>query len=432
MEAFAPDPALETARSSQPSGSAAPPITLTLALFVLSGATGLIDQLCFSKYLSYIVGSTAYAVSAVLAAFMTGLAIGAHWGGKASLRVTRPLRVYGWLELVVATAVAATPFAFHLLTPLYAHLARSMPSSLVALSVLRWFTALGLVVIPTMAMGATLPLLSRSFDTGEASAEAAALREQRLGALYAINTLGGALGALGAAYLILPAFGVDGTVFASAAGSASIGVLALFFGSRVVVAPSAARAAEGDARDPAPSERRSLFFLAFVSGCLVFAAEVVFTHLLALIIGNSAYAFGLILAAFLSCLFLGASRASWAQRKFADAALPLGLALSGLGLALSLPLWDKLPYFFDNTGEVLTSFAAREATRGIAAFLMLLLPTTLMGLTFPLLLQRAAGYAAHGSADHQKAFGRALRDFTIVEISVKAWDGTFWRTLIGG
>ena len=148
---------------------------------------------------------------------------------------------------------------------------------------------------------------------------------------------------------------------------------------------------------PAASERRPLFFLAFVSGALVFAAEVVFTHLLALIIGNSAYAFGLILAAFLSCLFLGASRAAWAQRRFGDAALPLGLAASGLGLAVSLPLWDKLPYFFDNTGEVLTSFAAREATRGVAAFLMLLVPTTLMGLTFPLLLQRVARYSHVGA-----------------------------------
>ena len=78
---------------------------------MLSGATGLVDQLCFSKYLSYIVGSTAYAVSAVLAAFMTGLAIGAHLGGKVSQRVTRPLRAYGWLELIVAATVAATPFA---------------------------------------------------------------------------------------------------------------------------------------------------------------------------------------------------------------------------------------------------------------------------------------------------------------------------------
>ncbi|HEY4103545.1 MAG TPA: hypothetical protein VGM44_06625, partial [Polyangiaceae bacterium] len=101
MDAIA-DPSLENSRASDPSGSSAPPFSLTLALFVLSGATGLVDQLCFSKYLSYIVGSTAYAVSAVLAAFMTGLAIGAHFGGKFSPRVTRPLRAYGLLELVVA------------------------------------------------------------------------------------------------------------------------------------------------------------------------------------------------------------------------------------------------------------------------------------------------------------------------------------------
>ena len=396
MQALAPEPAADRPRASEPNRSQAPPISLTLALFVLSGATGLVDQLCFSKYLSYIVGSTAYAVSAVLAAFMTGLAIGAHLGGKVSQRVTRPLRAYGWLELVVAATVAATPFAFHWLTPLYADLARSMPHSLVALSALRWFTALGLVVIPTMAMGASLPLLSRSFDTGELSAEAAALREQRLGALYAVNTLGGALGALTAAYLILPALGVDGTVFASAAGSALVALLALICGARLVVRSGAAEDNAVSSHGPAPSERRPLFFLAFVSGALVFAAEVVFTHLLALIIGNSAYAFGLILAAFLGCLFLGASRASWAQRRFGDAALPLGLAASGLGLAASLPLWDKLPYFFDNTGELLTSFAAREATRGVAALLMLLVPTTLMGLTFPLLLQRVARYSNLG------------------------------------
>ncbi|HEX3776154.1 MAG TPA: fused MFS/spermidine synthase [Polyangiaceae bacterium] len=391
------DSGLENSRARAPTGSSALPFALTLALFVLSGATGLIDQLCFSKYLSYIVGSTAYAVSAVLAAFMTGLAIGAHFGGKFSPRVTRPLRAYGLLELVVALAVAATPFAFHALTPVYAELARKLPGSLLALSALRWLVALLVVIVPTTAMGATLPLLSRGFDSGEAGAEASALREKRLGALYAVNTLGGAAGALAAAYSILPALGVDGTVFASAAGSALIASLALAFGSRVSarvgVAPDSLALGQ---LEPSAAEARPLFVLAFASGALVFAAEVVFTHLLALIIGNSAYAFGLILAAFLSCLFLGASRASWAQRKFADASLPLGLALSGLGLALTLPAWDKLPYFFDNTGEVLTSFAAREAVRGVASFVMLVIPTTLMGLTFPLLLQRAARYAHVG------------------------------------
>ena len=43
-----------------------PPFALILTLFVLSGVTGLVDQLCFSKYLSYVVGSTAHAVSAKL------------------------------------------------------------------------------------------------------------------------------------------------------------------------------------------------------------------------------------------------------------------------------------------------------------------------------------------------------------------------------
>ena len=61
-----------------------PPATLTAvaALFVASGAAGLVDQVCFSKYLSYVVGSTAHAVSAVLAAFMAGMALGAQLGGR--------------------------------------------------------------------------------------------------------------------------------------------------------------------------------------------------------------------------------------------------------------------------------------------------------------------------------------------------------------
>src|SRR6185503_19933520 len=154
------------------------------------GAAGLVDQVCFSKYLSYIVGSTAYAVSTVLAAFMTGIALGAHFGGRASAKIRRPLVAYGVLELAVGLAVAVTPLAFEGLTGLYAGLARKAPDSLVLLSALRSFVALAIVVLPTAAMGATLPILTRAL------AEQATTREKRLGALYAANTAGGALGAL--------------------------------------------------------------------------------------------------------------------------------------------------------------------------------------------------------------------------------------------
>src|SRR5438045_2986402 len=83
-----------------------------VGLFTLSGAAGLLDQVCFSKYLSYVVGATAYAVSAVLAAFMTGLAVGATVGGRMSSRIARPLVAYGVAEVLVGISVALAPLAF--------------------------------------------------------------------------------------------------------------------------------------------------------------------------------------------------------------------------------------------------------------------------------------------------------------------------------
>jgi spermidine synthase len=370
-----------------------PPFALILTLFVLSGVTGLVDQLCFSKYLSYVVGSTAHAVSAVLSAFMTGLALGAFLGGRYSRSVKRPLVAYGVLELVVAVTVALSPAAFQALAPLYAAIARSAPGSLVALSAARWLGALLIVIVPTTAMGATLPLLSRLLPATTSDDAGAALRERRLGALYASNTAGGAIGALLAAYAILPLLGMSATVFASALGSASIAGLAIYFGRRApITLPAASSATSGVHRAKGVvHDAFTAYVVAVASGALVFAAEVIFTHLLALLIGNSAYAFGLILAAFLSCLFLGASRASHVRRRFGEAALPFGLILTGLALAITLPLWDKLPLVFNNTGQYFTSFAAREATRGLIAFVVLSIPTVFMGLTFPLLLQRVAG-----------------------------------------
>ncbi|MFO0571616.1 MAG: fused MFS/spermidine synthase [Polyangiaceae bacterium] len=401
----APTRAETEARTSvQPSVT---PFWVLVLLFVVSGATGLIDQLCFSKYLTYIVGSTAHAVSAVLAAFMAGLAIGAHYGGKLSARIRRPLFAYGVLELAVAVSVALAPFAFRALTPLYVKVAQLAPGSLVVLSAARWTFAMLVVVVPTTAMGATLPFLSRALGEGTAEApEEARHRERRLGYLYAANTFGGALGALLAAYWVLPALGLTKTLVLAAGLSALIGMVAFTLGKQgTLLAGAKTRRDEGETdaapavsplADPGEKELLLLSTLAFASGYLVFSAEVIFTHLLALVIGNSAYAFGLILAVFLSCLFVGASRAPAVARRFGDNALPASLVLTGGALAGTLPLWDRLPLVFKGTGELILTFEGREAVRGVVAFLVLCLPASFMGLTFPLLLSRVARYAAVG------------------------------------
>jgi spermidine synthase len=358
------------------------------ALFVVSGAAGLVDQICFSRYLSYIVGSTAYAVSTVLAAFMTGIALGAHFGGKLSTHIRRPLLAYGVLEVFVAVVVALTPFAFEGLTELYAGVARRAPDSLALLTALRWGVALTIVVLPTAAMGATLPVLTRALAARSAD------RERRLGVLYAANTAGGALGALLGAYAFLPALGLRGTLLGAALASAAVGVVAWFWGRRAELPAAsgpelASRPALGGlVRDLGRLEAVELSTLAFLSGCLVFAAEVVFTHLLALIIGSSAYAFGLILATFLTCLFVGAERAALFEARLGKAALGFGLAFTAFALAATLPIWERLPRLFALLGPSVTSFGGRETVRALAAFVALAVPTMFMGLTFPLLLRR--------------------------------------------
>jgi spermidine synthase len=361
---------------------------LVATLFFVSGATGLLYEVAFSKLLAYIFGATAYAVSTVLASFMAGLALGAHFGGRRAGRIARPLAAYGVLEILVGLICAASPEAFEVLTSAYVRLAHAAPHSLAAITAARAGLTALVVVVPTVAMGATLPLLSRLVT-------ADALGKQRLPAIYAINTAGGAFGALASAYAVLPALGVRGTMHAAALTNIAIGLVAIAVGLRderspssasVVIAPSTA----APRPTHAPSMPRALLALALLSGFLVFAAEVVQTHLLALLIGNSAYAFGLMLAVFLVCLALGAARADKLSKKHGDSALARGLAYTALSIALTLPLWAELPRLFLVAGKLVHGWTGRELVRALAAFGILALPTMWMGSTFPLLLRRIA------------------------------------------
>lgn len=384
--------------STEPQPARSAPLYAIALLFVASGAAGLVDQVCFSKYLSLVVGATAHAVSAVLAAFMTGLALGAHLGGRFSARTQTPLKVYGIIEILVALTVALSPLGFALIEPAYVALARLVPGSMVLSSLLRWVFAMLVVIIPTTAMGATLPLLARLIE----QRDDAQSRRRALGVLYAANTLGGAIGALGSAYFVLPALGLRTTTLASALTSALVGIVAMRWGAHGISNPPKRLLQEVPEqkapapKDDAPRAQWALDIVAFASGFLVLGSEVLFTHLLVLSVGTSAYAFGLIVCIFLVCLFFGASLAPLADRLFRGGSLAIGLSAASFALMTTLPVWDMLPGFFRGMGNQATTFEARELVRATAAFVALVGPTTLMGLSFPLLLQRIATAADAG------------------------------------
>jgi spermidine synthase len=73
-----------------------------LLVFTLSGASGLIYEVLWTRRLTHIFGSTTLAVSTVLAAFMGGLAVGSLLlGGWADRNRARALRAYGALEIAI-------------------------------------------------------------------------------------------------------------------------------------------------------------------------------------------------------------------------------------------------------------------------------------------------------------------------------------------
>jgi spermidine synthase len=358
-------------------------MTVLVCAYFASGAVGLLDEVIFFKYLSLTFGATAYASSAVLVAFMGGLAGGAALAARLDARLDRPLRLYGALEIAVGVACAVSPWLFAAVARAYVAAAGS--SSLLVLQIVRGALAGAVVLLPTLAMGATLPLVAR-------------VAGARVTLLYGANTAGGAFGSLLATYAVIPALGLSTSLRAGACVSVAVGLVAL------VLARSAATAAQAlatptEAARPAAgaSVPRALLVASAASGLLVFACEVVFVHLLALVDGTSVYVFGLVLTVFLVALSLGTPASRVLARRAGDAALAASLALSGLALAVSLAVWDRLPSVFIAAGPYVTSWTGREIVRALVAALAIGLPATCMGTTFPLVLKSVSARDDRGA-----------------------------------
>ncbi|MBI1941182.1 MAG: fused MFS/spermidine synthase, partial [Acidobacteria bacterium] len=316
-------------------------------LFFASGASSLIFETIFTRLLTYTFGNTAHAVSTVLAAFLGGLAMGAYLIGRWVDRRPPSLWIYGVLELLVAVYCLFIPELFALLTQAYVVLHHRLELGPAALTAVRFGLAAVVILVPTALMGGTLPALARLVTAGQSEAP------WRISRLYAWNTLGAALGTLASTYLLMPSLGVDGTIWLA------VGINTLIFGSVALLASGASAAGsptdESSAQEAQPAEASAsklrvvvLLAGAFLTGAVALAYEVIWTHALAFIIGNTVYAFGVMLFTFLCGLGLGAQIV--ARRLRRPEVWGRALALSQVFLALTifctLPLWTRIPDLF--------------------------------------------------------------------------------------
>jgi spermidine synthase len=395
-------------------------LSLVGACFVLSGATGLIYEVLWARMLGLVFGATTIAISAVLAAFMGGLALGSEIAGRLGSRIRRPLLAYGIIELAVGLYALAVPFFFRGIDSVYASLWARFHPGFYGFAFSKFLLASLALALPTTLMGATLPVLS------------AALARSRRGSsvtrFYTYNLAGAIIGAIVAGFVLLPFFGVRATIWIGAAINLAIGLGAVVIDSKL---RSTAEGFENVQPTSEPHEHREagaagvkhgqVFWLAcaFVSGFVTFSVQVAWSRLLAMIIGSSTYAFSIVVALFLLGLSFGAYLVSrgkgWTSngdslKKLRRAVFAVEV-LTASSLCVSLWITNLIPQLLILAGFKLgvNSWSGLLALQVFAATLLVLVPAVLMGMVMPLVLV----WAGAESATSATVAGRVGRSYAV-------------------
>jgi spermidine synthase len=353
-----------------------------LAIFILSGAAGLVYENVWARQLVLVFGNTTQAVSTILTGFFGGMAIGAAVGGRIADRAPSPLRMYGYLELILVPVVLITPLTFSLINEAYRALYPTLQGT-PWLAVFRLVLSVAALAPATILMGATFPSLVRHFARDAALGAA-------FGRLYSANTLGAVVGTVAAGFFLIELFGLQGALRVGALCSAVAGVIAIVLArgdaeptrvpQTVSSAPSA-RTSPGTRRD---GTRRTWIWLpllvAFASGLTSLGYQVTWTRLLSSGTGSLTYVFTTILALFLIGIALGAALFSVLRGRIKDPIRVLGwsqFVVATLGV-LGLTSIISQPRSFDPS-QPLESIGVLV----LSAVVVVLPVTIVMGLAFP-------------------------------------------------
>ncbi|HKW12366.1 MAG TPA: fused MFS/spermidine synthase, partial [Gemmatimonadaceae bacterium] len=283
-------------------------LALLTLVFVVSGAAGLIYESIWSRYLSLLVGHSAYAQIIVLVIFLGGMSLGALVVGQRSERLRHPLIWYAGIEAAVGIIglvfnvayIDISDAAYDVIFP-----------ALVGgwtLVVVKWLIAALMILPQSILLGTTFPLMS--------AGAIRLLRERSgrvLGLLYFANSLGAAFGVLLAGFVLLDHFGLPGTLV-TAAFLNFVAAAAVAWGWRLTLTrPSAVLAPTtgGETRNAllgsaVPTPVRLLLTVSFGTAVASFMYEIAWIRMLSLVLGSATHSFELMLSAFILGLALGA------------------------------------------------------------------------------------------------------------------------------
>ncbi|MGB8329615.1 MAG: fused MFS/spermidine synthase, partial [Polyangiales bacterium] len=269
------------------------------AIFFLSGCAALIFENLWFYQAGITFGNSVWATSLVLAGFMGGLALGNALAARLRPERFRAIRAYAMLEFAIGISGFALVIGLPHLTALLASVFGPVLASPWIANPLRLGVAFLLLLVPSTAMGATLPVMVSALYR----------RDPRfgsvLGRLYGWNTLGAVIGALAGDLVLIEVLGVRGTGLAAASISLSVAGLAFGFSRRFesAVEPAAPQTVEPSGALSATA--RWLLFAAAIAGFTLLGLEVAWFRFLLHFMFGSRQTFAVLLATVLAGIGLG-------------------------------------------------------------------------------------------------------------------------------
>ncbi len=358
-------------------------------LFLLSGASALVYEVAWVKKFSVVAGGSTRSLTAVIAAYMGGLALGSFLGGRyIDRRKSRPFLVYAVLEGLIGVSA----FLLTLLIP-WLHPVLKLGQDLFGVASFgfdfyRFVVSALVMFIPTTLMGATFPVLIRGVLSSKARFGAVA------GVLYASNTLGAMAGSLLSSFLLIPSLGIFRTIGVAALLNVFILLVAFalpFFRKVETEGP----VVEKGPRKSLPKRPLLLwmFLIGYaVSGLCAMVYQVSWARAMSFSLGSSTYAVGIIFASFIGGLALGGFLISpvvdrMKSRYLLAAGLEIIIGLSAIAV---IPLFESVTLgMFHWAHSYQEDFSTYQLLRFAVAFGLILVPTAAMGALFPVVVKIA-------------------------------------------
>ncbi|MDD2709480.1 MAG: fused MFS/spermidine synthase [Verrucomicrobiae bacterium] len=385
-------------------------LVIILLLFCLSGATALVYEVVWSRYMMLLFGSTVQAQTVVLAIFMGGMGLGSLLFGRWTRTLKNPVVVYGLIEL----AIGLYGFCFEIFHEqadlFFIRTGQSLLEHPHLLLFLKMGMSAGLLLAPTFLMGGTLPMLAAWIQKKfEDPGRWAAL-------FYSVNTLGAVGGASLAGFFLTPMLGMSMTLWFTASVNLIIGIAAILFAGQEsnrseTAGPLSASQQEGVCPPPLPSDSRcgrrnspshaiphiNLLrgcFLVALTGGISMSLEVLASRFLSLLFGASLPSFAAMLMAFILGIGLGSAAVSSPKirRPHAEAIIATLLLATSflLGiLMLGIETWAKL-YCLVNSGLAHNEMGYRYHVllTVLISLAVLGLPAGLLGAVLPVCMRQ--------------------------------------------